>query len=218
MTIAFSLLAIVVISVACLIRAEISGNRKQTYFFKPVSTFIIILMVLLALLMREGSGLYRGLILVGLLFCLGGGDIALMFDSSKAFRTGLALFLAGHLVYIAAFVYFNGYFFKGYLITVPIWIICFAFYLFLYPGLGNQKLPVFIYIIIISYMLNSAVLTVYSSYFTRSQSLLLVFGAIAFYISDGMLAVNQFRYRFKYNRISLAFYYTAQYLIALSAW
>jgi hypothetical protein len=42
-------------------------------------------------------------------------------------------------------------------------------------------------------------------------------GALLFYISDIMLAANRFWKPWRYNRISLAFYYGGQLLIALAA-
>ena len=42
-------------------------------------------------------------------------------------------------------------------------------------------------------------------------------GAVLFYISDVILAANRFWRSLRYDRISLAFYYGGQLLLALSA-
>ena len=47
--------------------------------------------------------------------------------------------------------------------------------------------------------------------------LMVLFGALLFYFSDVILAANKFWKPWRYNRISLVFYYSGQLLIALSA-
>ena len=84
-------------------------------------------------------------------------------------------------------------------------------------GLGSMKIPVIVYIVIISVMVVLAVSTFTGSAFTTGQAWLIFIGASLFYISDVILAANRFWKSFKYHRISLAFYYAGQCLIALAA-
>ena len=88
--------------------------------------------------------------------------------------------------------------------------------MFLYSSLGNLKVPVFVYIAAITIMVNSALLTFQTTFFNSVQSWYLALGAILFYLSDLMLAVNKFKIPFKHNRLSLAFYFAGQMLIAFS--
>lgn len=204
-----------VITVACLIRAEFSGRKGQIYFFKPVSTLLIITVIALSFWVNDLSAAYKTAILIGMLFCLG-GDIALMFDSARAFMAGLVSFLIGHVVYTAAFLHFGGYLWFDFPVTPIVALASIAMFIYLYPGLQKMKGPVLAYVLVITLMLNCAALSFKSDFFTPSQARFLAIGAALFYLSDVILAINRFRAPFKLNRISLAFYFSGQLLIAFS--
>ena len=214
----YILAALLTVTAALLIRAEFRFDKKQIYVFKPISSAILVITVLLSFF-RDGQHVtgYTVSLCAGMLFCMG-GDMALMFmDNKKAFRIGLALFLIGHLVYTAVFTVFSG--FSGFDIVSGA-VLCAAaaaIFIFLYPGLGDMKVPVLVYILVISLMMNRAVSTNWGSFFFRAQALCITLGAFLFYVSDVILAVNRFRMPMKYNRISLAFYYSGQMLIMVSA-
>jgi uncharacterized membrane protein YhhN len=95
-------------------------------------------------------------------------------------------------------------------------LISLAIFILIYPGLGKMKIPAFFYMAIITLMVNCALLTVSIESFNPTQAGHLAAGAILFYVSDVILAVNKFRFPFKLHRISLAFYFSGQLLIALS--
>ena len=79
-----------------------------------------------------------------------------------------------------------------------------------------MKGPVIGYIAIISLMVNRAISAFFGTTFTPTQAWLMALGAIAFWVSDLMLAVNRFRQPFEHHHLSLAFYYGGQLFIALS--
>jgi hypothetical protein len=66
-------------------------------------------------------------------------------------------------------------------------------------------------------MMNRAVSTFHGGFFNQGQAVMITLGAALFYVSDVILAVSRFRKRWRYNRISLAFYYGGQALLMLSA-
>ncbi len=76
--------------------------------------------------------------------------------------------------------------------------------------------PVIGYILIISVMVSRALGTLVSPAFTAPQSLMVATGAVLFYASDLILAANRFWRSWRYNRISLAFYFSGQLLVALA--
>jgi uncharacterized membrane protein YhhN len=66
-------------------------------------------------------------------------------------------------------------------------------------------------------MVHRALSTSFGDAFTQTQAWLIGAGAVLFLVSDLILAINRFRRPFKQHRISLAFYYLGQLLLALSA-
>ncbi len=204
-----------ILSVTFLLRAEFSAKTRQIYFFKPLSTILIVAVIVLSFFLDTTDFGFKLIVLIGMLLCLG-GDVALMFDSSKAFLTGLVLFLIGHIAYTVAILKYGGFVFFGIVETPVVLFVSLAVLWLVYPGLGKMRIPTILYMVIITLMLNCAVLTMGSGFLNSTQATCLSIGAILFYISDVVLAINKFRFPFRLNRFSLAFYFSGQLLIALS--
>jgi uncharacterized membrane protein YhhN len=214
---ALYLLPILLVTVTLLIRAEFRGQRRQIYILKPVSTLLVIAIALLSLLEPGWNRTYTLGVLLGLLFSLG-GDIALMFmDNRRAFLLGLASFLVAHLIYTLVFTLFGqpsswDWFSAVLLLAAGAFI-----FRLLYPNLDSMKAPVIVYILVISLMVHQALTAFASPLFSPAQAWMVVIGALLFYFSDLVLALNRFCFPFKYHRMSLSLYYGGQMLIALAA-
>ncbi|UCE04406.1 MAG: lysoplasmalogenase [bacterium] len=216
MLVYYLIIALLTLFVILLIRAELAGNQKQIYLFKPLSTTLVIIVAALSIFVPDKYNLsYTLAIILGLLFSFS-GDVVLMFKSKRAFMIGLILFLIAHVVYSIVFTVYSGFVKRDLISAVVLILLAIIIYFYLYPGLEKMKIPVFVYIIVISLMMNRAISTFSGKFFNYSQALLISIGAALFYISDLILAINKFRKPFKYHRINLAFYYSGQLLIALS--
>jgi uncharacterized membrane protein YhhN len=220
------------ITLLLLLRAEIRVplDQRQVKIWKPLSTALVILVCALSLTRDCGDydSAYTLLILVGLLFSMA-GDVLLIYQSShpRAFLGGLVAFLLAHVTYIAAFIYLQsslelGVNLAGELVAaIALALLGWAVYrYFSASGLGKMRGPVIAYLIIISVMVHRAlgVAMVYAG--GATQPGLMVCGALLFYLSDAILAINKFRYGeyVPWGRISnLSTYYAGQLLIALSA-
>lgn len=191
------------------IRGEYQPTRTHIYIFKPITTILIILLAV------QGSGdvsaLYKGLILAGLLFCLG-GDVLLMLPP-RYFIAGLASFLIGHLFYIIAFVTDVGFVWSWW--GLPLLVYAGFIYWLLHAYLGKMRIPVIFYITTISVMAWQALGR--WSIAPGSSVLLAAVGASFFVVSDSVLSYNLFRQKFSAARIIvLTTYWVAQWFIAMS--
>jgi uncharacterized membrane protein YhhN len=84
------------------------------------------------------------------------------------------------------------------------------------PHLGEMKLPVRVYGVVISYMLIQALQVVKIK--NTKAALLMISGAVLFIISDSILAINKFYTRFELAGIAIMTTYgIAQLLITLGA-
>lgn len=208
---------VLVVTVAFLIRAEILGKQRQIYVLKPISTLLVIAVALLSSVEPVQNLTYTVGVIIGLLLSFG-GDMALMFqEHRKAFIIGLALFLLGHIAYTVVFTLLGEFstwdlLSAGMLVAVGV-----SFYLLIRSNLGAMQVPVIAYIVVISVMVNRAGSTLASPVFGVGQALMVLIGAVLFYISDVILAASRFWKLWEYNRISLGFYYGGQLLIALAA-
>jgi uncharacterized membrane protein YhhN len=202
-------------TVFMLIRAQFRSEQRQVYFYKPLSTLLVILVAALSFSAPDAKAGYTAGVLAGLILSLG-GDVALMFDSRKAFLIGLVLFLLAHVAYSITFALFNGFYLGDLVSGGVLLILAIVVYRYLEPGLGQIKGPVIAYIAIICFMVNRAASAFFGSAFAPAQAWLITVGAVLFWVSDLILAINRFRRPFERHHISLAFYYGGQLLIALS--
>jgi uncharacterized membrane protein YhhN len=204
-----------IVTVTLLVRARLSSNDRQIFVFKPLSTLLVILVALLSFTTHGVQPAYTIWIAVGLVLSLG-GDVALMFRSSQAFVAGLVLFLLAHIVYAVAFTVPNGFRPQDLVVGLLLLVVAVAVYLYLKPGLGSMKLPVIFYILVICFMVNRAVSTFFGDAFSTTQAWLISLGAVLFWLSDLVLAINRFRRPFRLEALGLYLYYGGQLLIALS--
>jgi len=206
-----------IVAVVLLIRAEVLKERRQIYLFKPLSTLLVITVGLLSLREPVQNLTYTVGVAMGLFLSLG-GDIALMFqENRRAFTLGLGLFLLAHVAYAVVFALLGRFSMWDILSATALLAAGAGIYVLLRPDLGKMKAPVIAYIVAISVMVSRAASTLVSPIFSVGQALMILIGAVLFYISDVILAVNRFWRPWKYNRISLVFYYGGQLLLALAA-
>lgn len=214
---ALYLIPALAVVVFLLIRAEFFEKQRRIYVIKPISTLIVIIVALVSFLEPTRSLVYTIGVLLGLFFSLG-GDIALMFqESRKAFLVGLVLFLAAHITYTVVFTFLGRSSAWDILSVTVLLIAGVIFYMLIQPNLGSMKGPVIGYILIISAMVNRALSAMASPVFSNEQALMIVAGAVLFYFSDMILAAHRFWKPWRYHHVSLALYYSGQFLIALAA-
>ncbi|WP_243356415.1 lysoplasmalogenase [Bacillus litorisediminis] len=148
------------------------------------------------------------LIIIGLFFCmLGDGFIAV------SFVAGLGAFLVGHLFYLTGFLKMSLINKMHLAAILPIALYSFFIGRQLIASLlteGNEPLviPVVAYILVISLMALSAILT---------GNIWATIGSILFVISDSILSWNMFVSGIAYSDVFImTTYYSAQFLIASS--
>jgi alkenylglycerophosphocholine hydrolase len=203
------------VTVTLLVWFELRSDQRKAYVLKPLSTVLVIVVALLSFLAPGVRPGYTLGIVLGLVLSLG-GDVALMFKSNKAFLVGLVLFLLAQIVYAIVFTVPNGFHPQDLIVGAVLLVVAVLVYLYLQPGLGRMKGPVIFYILVICLMVNRAFSAFFGDAFTPTQAWLMSLGAVLFWISDLVLAINRFRHPFTANRLGLFLYYGGQLLIALS--
>lgn len=152
----------------------------------------------------------NNIFLLGLIFALL-GDIFLLFDGSLFFTMGLAAFLIMQWCYV--YVFSRNFqkpdqasLRKIILLAVIAGVLLYI----LWPGLGDMKWPVVLYVF--------SIMTMVSFSITRLKSLQgyqnAVWGAIFFMVSDALLAINKFTVPLPFaSYLIMATYMAAQYFI-----
>jgi uncharacterized membrane protein YhhN len=219
-----------VITLVLLLRAEERTPRdeRQVKLWKPLSTVLVILVCALSLTRSPGvyDIVYTLLIAGGLTLSLAGDVLLIPQNNPRAFLGGLVAFLLAHVLYVVAFVYVQislGLRSSGMgeaIAAIGLAVVGSAVYHYFSAGLGKMRLPVILYVLVISVMVHRAlaVALVYNG--PATQPALMVGGGGLFYLSDAILAINKFRFDGQlphYRRWNLSTYYAGQLLIALSA-
>lgn len=207
-------LGLAVALLAGLVKAEKTEKPQRILVFKtPLSLLFI---VAWSLQPAQHSS-FACLILVALVFCLG-GDVLLAFGSRGTFLGGLISFLVGHVMYAAAF-FVVGKVGPTMAVGVLLLMVSAAFtWRWLEPHLGNMRIPVLAYLVVIGIMVCGAFGLVGNPAIPVYARASLFAGAILFYVSDLFVARQRFVVGTHLNRVvGLPLYYTAQFLLAFSA-
>ena len=197
--------------------AVYTSNETLRYITKPLLMPLLITFFIFQT--KDFSSPLKKWITFALVFSWA-GDVLLMFESTDGnfFIFGLVAFLIAHIFYILFFenVIRNEGVNKNYWWFLPVIIYYIALIYILSPNLGDMKLPVRIYGIVISYMLIQALQTGRIKDFGAAT--LMITGAVLFITSDSILAINKFYESFEYAGIVIMLTYgIAQLLITLGA-
>jgi uncharacterized membrane protein YhhN len=137
------------------------------------------------------------------------GDLLLLFEGRKPvfFLLGLSSFFVAQVFYI---IFFHNIRMKEYIRGNALLLLLVIVYYFILisiisPFLGNLKLPVRIYGVVLSFMLMLAMHTLFSS--NKRAGWWMTAGAILFVASDSMLAINKFYSTFNYAAILIMLTY-----------
>jgi uncharacterized membrane protein YhhN len=182
----------------------------------PTKTILSCLFILAAVLQPRPLPGYFYILLLGLIFCLG-GDVFLALPQEKMFLFGLVSFLLGHVCYVLGFFY---------VANLNLWTwgggaaglaVSGLMFFWLRPHLGSMLVPVVAYIVIITAMVIGA-FTVFGDAGLHSAGRnIVLFGAVSFYLSDLFVARDRFlKTEFTNRLLGLPLYYAGQFLLAFS--
>jgi uncharacterized membrane protein YhhN len=197
--------------------AVYTGNETLRYITKPLLMPLLIIYFLAET--NSFTSPLKKWIMLALVFSWA-GDLLLMFESifSNFFIFGLIAFLIAHIFYILFYenIIRKEGLNKNYWWFLPVIIYYIALIYLLSPHLGDMKLPVRIYGIVICYMLIQALQA--GRIKDLGAATLMIGGAVLFITSDSILAINKFYESFEYAGIAIMLTYgIAQLLVILGA-
>lgn len=194
-----------------------TGNALLQYISKPLLMPVLAL-YFLSCANAVKSDLKKWILLA--LFFSWAGDVLLIFQDRMTdfFLFGLSAFLLAHVFYILLFHNIRSKEgIKGnFMLLVPVAAYYGGLIMLLSPHLGDMRMPVIIYGLVISFMLVLALHMPYSR--NKKAGQLLAAGAALFVLSDSLLAINKFYQAFSFANIAVMLTYgIAQYLIVKGA-
>ncbi|MFX1284034.1 MAG: lysoplasmalogenase family protein [Promethearchaeota archaeon] len=202
------------------IRVESEIIHKLINFSSPfIKGVPAILAALFVLIMRSSDSLFFFVLIGAFLFCFA-GDLGM----EKGILVGLPLFLIAQLLFSIAFLgqaFSIGISFET-LIPTAVVIGVVVGYMFMFlryldsseTGLGEFKIPVIMYCLVISTMLISSFLL----WITLGilEVIVMILGAIIFVISDSIIGIHEFHHKISRNVLKvMGTYYMAIFLLSL---
>jgi len=201
------LVSVTTAAVASLLRAIRVGDRDLEILSKTVASATF---VALGALRWTAGDVVGGCFLGALAFCAV-GDLLLLGD--RTFDAGLLVFLVGHALYIAGFGAALGIRMWSLPILVPLALAAVGAIAWLWPHLGNRRVPVLAYVAAITIMVWGG----FSNVLQSTMPWTAAAGASLFYLSDLAVARHRFVHESFVNRaLGLPTYYAGQVLLALS--
>jgi uncharacterized membrane protein YhhN len=192
-------------------------NKELQFFSKP-----LIIPSLIGYFYSQIQIISKGIsrwVLIALLFSFA-GDVLLMFDEKDSifFLLGLSSFLLAHIFYILFFhqVRVKEKIKSNHWLLVAVVVYYAALISLLSAHLGDMKIPVLVYGIVISFMFMLAMHMLFIKNISAGKWMM--FGALLFMISDSVLAINKFYQSFEGAGILIMLTYgLAQLFIVLGA-
>lgn len=201
------------ICLVLLLTAEYKQHLTGKLIFKPTLSALFIATAMVQPWSQTGLAAW---LLAGLVLCWF-GDLFLIFPSNRMFLAGLVTFLTGHLCYAVGFYahgIVNGWVGLG---LVGVLAVGSLIFLWLRPHLGSMTGPVIGYIVVITIMVGGALAFFTETHWALNGRTLVLVGAVAFYLSDILVARDQFVAPGFVNRlVGLPLYYTAQFMFAVA--
>lgn len=199
-------LVVTVVSVAVMLTAGHLGYGTVASVFKMIASCGFIAIALTAGALQSP---YGWAILAGLFFSWW-GDLFLISGKSNIFLMGLIAFFLGHVAYCVAFLV-HGVQLSWVLIALAVLagpVVGILFWL--NDSLGDMRIPVYAYIAVITTMVALS-----SGAVGRGGTMLIVIGAVLFYVSDVCVARQRFIADEYVNRLlGLPLYYGGQIVLA----
>lgn len=202
-------IALSILSVSLLVLADLRASRLGRYLCKPLAAAAFIW---LAWAVGASDTQYGQWMLAALVLCML-GDLFLMPDNPTSFLAGLAAFLCGHLLFAVAFFQLGNNTIAAAISVIPAAVLLAVVARWLRPHVpGKMKIPVALYIVVISAMLVAAGFTA-----GHAAAPYILIGAWAFATSDLAVARRQFIDPSRMSALwGTPLYFAAQMILATS--
>ena len=191
--------------------ALIGAERKIKWLeivFKPITTLLLLAVV------GVPHTTFAGLVWAGILLSVV-GDVALLWQSKRAFLVGLGAFLLAHVAYVIAFL--GAAVWSPHVALVAAVMVVSSSLLLraIWKGAAGMHGPVIAYGVVISAMVISAAATLGGP---LPLAPFAAVGSVLFYISDSSLALNLFRKPIPHVAfLAIGVYWIGQLGIAIAA-
>jgi len=197
------------------ILARNRNNLKRTAVIQPILTCLALIIAGLSFFSPQADPHYTTWILVGLGLCFLADIFNIDMTNDKILFAAIAVFMVAYLEYAVTYTRFNGFQWQDIIVGV----VFLGIYLFLmktyWKGLGNFKVPVLIYGLVMPFMVTRAISTLFGTGFSTLSAILVTVGSTMLFLGDVEYGMHRFHKPLKFFLGPIG-YAGGQLLIALS--
>jgi uncharacterized membrane protein YhhN len=196
----------------------VARNRedlKKTAIIQPALTFLAMIVAGLSFLSPAADRGYTAWLLVGLGLCFLADIFNIDMTNDRILYAAIGVFVVAYLEYAVTFTRFNGFHFQDWIVGAA-FLLIYIFLMALYwKGLGNFKIPVMIYGLVMPFMVTRAISTLFGDTFSLLSAALVSIGSSLLFLGDVEYGLHRFRKPRRFF-IGPICYAGGQLLIALS--
>lgn len=206
---------IYLVLIAFYLVARNRNDLKKTAIIQPVLTFMAIGIAALSFSSPLADREYTVWILIGMGLCFLADLFNIDMTNDKILYAAIGVFVIAYLEYAITFTYFNGFHWQD-LIVTGVFILIYIFLMRLYwKGLGNFRIPILVYGLVMPFMVTRAISTLFGSSFSLVSAIMVSLGSAMLFLGDVEYGLHRFRKPLKFFFGPIC-YAGGQLLIALS--
>jgi uncharacterized membrane protein YhhN len=206
---------IYLVLIAVYLVARNRNDLKKTAIIQPVATFVAMVIAALTFFSPQADHSYTIWILVGMGLCFLADIFNIDMTNDKILYAAIGVFVIAYLEYAVTFTRFSGFQSQDWIVG-GIFLLIYIFLMRLYwKGLGNFKIPILIYGLVMPFMVTRAISTLFGSSFSLLSAILVTVGCTMLFLGDVEYGMHRFRKPLKFFFGPIC-YAGGQLLIALS--
>ncbi len=204
-----------ILLISAYMSARNRNNLKRTAIIQPLTTLVALAVVALSLTSPRANPQYSLWIGIGMGLCFLADIFNIDMTNDKILYAAIAVFVVAYLEYAITFTRFNGFQPEDVWVGA-VFLLVYVFLMRLYwRQLGNFKVPVLIYGLVMPFMVTRAISTLFGDTFSTLAAALVTVGSLMLFAGDVEYGVHRFYRPIKFS-IGPILYAGGQVLIALS--
>jgi uncharacterized membrane protein YhhN len=197
--------------------ARTKGDLKKVSFFQPGAVISSWLIAAASLWQPEANRGYTAVVLAGMAIAILGDFLNLDMENPNVVLRGLVIAVIAYLTYGIGLTVINGFQPPDLWVAAALLAFYAAFMRFLWPSLGEMRLPGLIYGLVLPFTFWRAVSTFFGTEFLAQQAILVSLGTLGLYVGDIEFAIHTYKRRLPVM-LGPILYAGGQLLIALNTW
>ncbi len=191
------------------------NDLKRTAIIQPLTTLAALAIVALSLTSPHANPQYNLWIGIGMALCFLADIFNIDMTNDKILYAAIGVFVVAYLEYAVTFTRFNGFQPQDLWVGMVFLLVYVSLMRLYWKQLGNFKIPVLIYGLVMPFMVTRAISTLFGDSFSTLSAALVTAGSLMLFAGDVEYGIHRFYKPIKFS-IGPILYAGGQVLIALS--